>query len=610
MSRLDINERPFLSELDIRFGRFLEELSEGEAPAVFLAAALTSHFRSMGHICLDLDTVAGKTFPLSTETSLSCPSLATWHSLLETSPVIGKPGDDRPLILDRNRLYLYRYWAYEDRLARLLKDRATKQMSPIDGDLLRDGLCRFFGAAGNHGPNWAKAGAITAICRALCIITGGPGTGKTTTVAKILALLLEQRRGAPLRIALCAPTGKAAARILQSMTKVRASLDCDASIKAAMPDQASTIHRLLGSIPHSPYFRYHEGNPLPVDVVVVDEASMVDLALFSKFLQAVPPSARLIVLGDKDQLSSVEAGAVLGDICDTGHEHGHSRSFAENHEKMTGEVMTAADSVEGGLADAIVTLQENFRFREGSGIGALSRAVNDGQSNLAISLMKENMYNDIAWYPLPRPDDWSSALEDWIVHGYRSCLETTDPSEAFHRFSKFRILCALREGPYGINAINALVEQILRKRRLIRRDSPWYAGRPVMVVRNDYTLRLFNGDIGIALACPHSNSQLRVFFAGDDNTFRSYPPLRLPEHETVFAMTIHKSQGSEFDECLMILPDRDTPVLTRELVYTGITRARVKVRIWGTEAVFQLAVSRRTERMSGLRDALWKNHSG
>jgi exodeoxyribonuclease V alpha subunit len=223
--------------------------------------------------------------------------------------------------------------------------------------------------------------------------------------------------------------------------------------------------------------------------------------------------------------------------------------------------------------------------------------------------MKENIYDDIAWYPLPRPDDWTSALEDWIVHGYRSCLETVDPSEAFHRFSRFRILCALREGPYGANTVNALVEHILRKRRLIRRDSPWYAGRPVMVVRNDYTLRLFNGDMGIALPDPHSNHELRVFFAGDDNTFRSYPPLRLPEHETVFAITIHKSQGSEFDECLMILPDRDAPVLTRELVYTGITRARAKIRIWGTEAVFRQAVSRRTERMSGLKDALWENHA-
>ena len=327
----------FFTELDLQFAGFISRLAGGDSPQILLAAALASRSRREGHICVDLSSLAGKPLTDGGANGLTCPEWPAWRKALESSPAVGRPGDYRPLILDGTHLYLYRYWSYEKRLAEFLKARARSGGAAIDESLLKDGLSRLFPGDIQKETDWQKVAAFASVVKNFCVISGGPGTGKTFAVAKILALLLEQSRDRHLRIALAAPTGKAAARLKEAIQMAKEKLACPEEIKAAIPEEASTIHRLLRSIPGSPYFQHNEKNPLPADVVVVDEASMVDLALLSKLAAAVPGPARLILLGDKDQLASVEAGAVLGDICDTGHIHSFSPQFRRDLKTIAGE---------------------------------------------------------------------------------------------------------------------------------------------------------------------------------------------------------------------------------------------------------------------------------
>ena len=620
-----------LSDLDMHFASFIGRLAGTYVPELLLAAAIVSSYTRQGHICLDLSRLEGKQL-LEGEDGrdpVVCPKLGAWLKKLRESPVVGKPGEYKPLILDdRSGLYLYRYWDYQQELANLIRRRVSDGEENIDETLLKEGLERLFGTGKTEEPDWQKVAAFTSVVKRFCVISGGPGTGKTTTVAKILVLIVEQAspvRDLPdnnrsgilrskvsngassrkLRIALAAPTGKAAARLQEAIKCAKGEVN--ESIKEAIPEEASTIHRLLGSIPESPYFRHNAQNRLPVDVVVVDEASMVDLALMSKLIQALPPQARMILLGDKDQLASVEAGAVLGDICDTGNVHNFSRRFCESVKKVTGyEIRTQLNGeAELGIQDCIVQLQKSFRFGSDSGIGAVSRAVNAGDDDLAVTLLREGKYGDIKWRDLPQSTGLPLAIKDMVVREFADYLQAGDVWEVFQLFDRFRILCALRKGPYGVINLNALVEQILTQEGLVDPGKSWYPGRPILITSNDYNLRLFNGDVGIVLPDCAANNDLRAFFPAADGTVRKFHPLRLPEHETVYAMTVHKSQGSEFDRVLLLLPDKDFPLLTRELAYTGITRAKEGVEIWGNEDVFRAAVCRRIERMSGLRDALW-----
>ena len=600
-------QQGMLSDLDIQFGRFMAQLSGEEYSELALAAAMASHYQGEGNICFDLSSVSGKPVLEDGTKDLVFPELKKWQSMLEKSPVVGSPGDFRPLILNGSRLYLYRYWDYETKLANILKARTGEDWEKVDERVLKDGLGRLFKEDGQEETDWQKVAGFASVLKRFCVISGGPGTGKTFTVAKILALLLEQPGAEKVRIALAAPTGKAAARLQEAIKNSKEKLNCTEEIKKLIPEEASTIHRLLGSVPDSPYFRHNAEKPLSAEVVIIDEASMVDLALLSKLAQAVPPSARLILLGDKDQLASVEAGAVLGDICDTGKVHGYSQKFCNVLKQIAGEdVACPAEGGDGpGIKDSIIQLRRNYRFGAVSGIGEVSRAVNEGDGIGAMELMKGGSYSDIHWKELPRAEVLPAVLKDRIIEGLSAYLRETEPAKAFDLFNRFRILCALREGPHGVHYMNILVEQVLKNEGLIKRNGRWYIYRPVLITRNDYNLRLFNGDVGITLPDPNLENELRVFFPATDGSMRTFPPLRLPDHETVYAMTVHKSQGSEFDHVLFLMPDRSVPVLTRELVYTAITRAKEKVEVWGKEEVFQGAVSRRIGRISGLRENLW-----
>jgi exodeoxyribonuclease V alpha subunit len=606
----NLYERKFLSELDYRFARFLGRLDGTFDVNLLLASSLVSRYRGEGHICIDLAELAGTIIEPQGSEPMVCPPLETWLNALAVSPVVGRPGDYRPLILDGYRLYLHRYWDYEARLANALKILAGNTSEAFDELHLKDSFERIFPHGNSNREtdvDWRKVAAFASFRSGLCVISGGPGTGKTFAVARILALLIEQNRDEQLNIALTAPTGKAATRLQEAIKKAKVGLNCDESVKASIPEEASTIHRLLGSIPNSPSFRFNRDNPLPKDIVIIDEASMVDLALFSRLAQAIRSQSRLILLGDRDQLASVEAGSVLGDICDTGNIHRFSPSFIEDCRRATGEEICESDpgTSASGMNDCIVELSKNYRFSRTSGIRALSQAVNTGNGSLAMDITRNRNIGDIQWKTLPRPDELPRHLKDWIMERYTAYLQVSDPPEAFDLFKRSRILSALREGPYGIHNLNIAVEHILQKRGLIDRSGRWYPGRPIMITKNDYNLRLFNGDIGITMTDHKQGGEPRVFFMGPDGSVRSFPPLRLPDHETVYAMTVHKSQGSEFDEVLLVLPDRDAQVLTRELIYTAITRAKEEIQIWGKEGIFLTAIQRRIQRSSGLRDALW-----
>jgi len=603
-----LGDKNILTSLDFHFAFFMTRISGVANPELFLAAALVSKFTVEGHTCLDLSSLAGK--PLLNENGNAlcvCPELLFWRKILEQSTVVGKPGEFMPLILDdKSRLYLFRYWEYEKKLAEGIRKRAKQNADGVDINLLAEGLDRLFQKNQDHDPDWQKVAAATSVLKKFSVISGGPGTGKTFTVVKILTLLLEQTKNKKLRIVLAAPTGKGAARLQEAIKNTKKILTCSERIKEAIPDEASTVHRLLGSIPGSPYFRYNAENQLPVDVMVVDEISMVSLSLMAKVHDAVPLDAWMILLGDKDQLASVEPGSVLGDICDTGKVHSFSQPYCDTLKKVEIFIKSQREA-SPGIQDSIVHLQKSYRFEKGSGISELSEAVNDGDSNRALSLLKNEHYPAIKWKTLPTPKDLPLHLKDKILSGLGKYLKTQDSKNALALFEQHRILCALREGPYGVRYLNFLVEQLLRKEKLIALHQKWYSGRPLMITHNDYSLRLFNGDVGIVLPDAENSNELRAFFPTSDGNIRKFNLLRLPEHETVYALTIHKSQGSEFDEILVILPDTPSPVLTRELIYTAITRAKKRVEIWGKEEVFQTAISSRIERTSGLRDAFWEN---
>jgi exodeoxyribonuclease V alpha subunit len=568
----------------------LQRLDPAAAPVVLASAALLCMALDKGDVCLPLARLAGqRPWP---EHALCLPALSDWQAQLEASPLVGGDGDFTPLILDRGRLYLARYQAYERRLAEQLLARAADRPA-VDEAQLIESLARLF-AFNQQQPDWQRLAAAQAVRRRLAVISGGPGTGKTTTVVRLLAALLEQPGCQQLAIGLAAPTGKASARMAEAIRKAKADLPVSAAIKAALPDEAHTLHHLLGSRGDSPRVRHHADNPLALDVLVVDEASMVDLALMAKLLDALPPGARLILLGDKDQLCAVEAGAVFAELCEG---RGFDARAADELQRLTGQPVPVSQPG-SQLGDAVVLLSHSHRFAGHSGIGELARRINGGDIAGTLSLLKEKR-SDLAWHHQPAPE----ALLERLERGYAPYLKTAqrgDPAAAFEAFNAFRALCAQREGVWGVAGLNEALEARIKRRAQVAGRERWYAGRPIMVRQNDYALGLFNGDIGICLPCEQG---LRVFFEGEKG-HRTFAPARLPSHESAFAMTVHKSQGSEFSEVLLVLPEQPSPLLTRSLFYTGITRAKSKVELWALPARLSEAVATRAERAAGLAERL------
>ena len=572
--------------LDRHFAALMERLSVNRSPELELAASLVSRAQFEGNVCLGLARLAAETDSKTDD----------FVRTLKSAEVVGAPGEFKPLILDQaHRLYLRRYWEYEHSLARAILTRVQSAAPAIDQDRLTKSLDRLFPTMDPNDRQ--RLAARTAVMKNFCVITGGPGTGKTHTVLAVLALLLEQA-GKPLHLALAAPSGKAAIRLQESVQHGKESLDCSEEIESWMPNEAGTLHRLLGTIPDSPYFRHNPEHQLLVDAVIVDEASMIDLATMAKLFAATPPEARIILLGDKDQLASVEAGSVLGDIC---------RSLPREHgSESSGQLAFSFDPSDSNprLQESIVELRQNYRFEAESGIYQLVQAVNAGEADRVLTILRDSAYPNLVWKPLPDRQTLATALIRPASNGFAGFLQTADPSEALNRLGDFRVLCAIRRGPFGVENVNLLIEEALARKELLDKAGQWYRGRPVMVTRNDYHLRLFNGDVGIILEDPELNGEKRACFSSEGK-IRRILPSRLPAHETAFAITVHKSQGSEFKKVLLILPETDSPLLTRELIYTALTRARDAIEIWSSEKILRAAIGRQVTRDSGLRDALW-----
>ncbi|HQO02673.1 MAG TPA: exodeoxyribonuclease V subunit alpha [Spirochaetota bacterium] len=615
--------QPCFSPLDRRFADFLYGLDGTGNSFLKLGALLVSSRTARGDICIEITRIGGMEAEellreyeiygdVNALPSMKLPASGKWLKELKKSTCVVSSGEYGPLVLDDDgRLYLYRYREYQQQIYENIRARAGQRNTDVDTISLRHGIDRLFPSGDAGETDWQRVAVYAAVRSRAAVISGGPGTGKTSTVGKILVLLIEQglKAGKVPAIALAAPTGKAAARMKEALTGSLKTMDIDPAVFDAIPKEASTIHRLLGSVPDSPYFRHNADNPLPWDLVVVDESSMADIALIAKLLTALREDAGIILLGDKDQLASVEAGAVLGDLCDTGNIHGYSAEFVKSAEEAAGTSIPPGRQREGEpvIAEALVVLEKSYRFGGTSGIGELSRAIQRGSAAEAVRLLREGTRGDIMLNDSAHGKGFTDYLTETIADRYGPLLASKSPEEALLLFSSFTVLCALRRGPFGVERINELIERILVERGFIDPHEPWYHRRPVMITRNCYELNLFNGDMGVVFGSPEGK---KVFFPSGEGGVRGINPSRLSGYETTYAMTVHKSQGSEYDHVLLILPDRPSPVLTRELLYTAVTRARSTVEIWGTPDIVREMIAAPTKRKSGLRDLLWNEQGG
>jgi exodeoxyribonuclease V alpha subunit len=559
-----------LSHLDIHFADFIVRIDRHPCNELWWGAALASHFAGRGHTCFNLlDMADDAALPLPALRKAPPSDINLWRESLHDCETVGAPGSYTPLILDpAGRLYLHRCWGYEQQVASGIVSRSRP---PVVNELrLDDALDRYFPQQ-SGAVDLQRSAARMALTHRFSVISGGPGTGKTATVARILALLLDVAVGDPPEIALTAPTGKAAMRLHQSILHAAERLALPEAIKNSLPSGVSTIHRLLGVQVRRGGFRHNRANPLSCDILVVDEASMVDLQLMASLLEALRDDARIILLGDRNQLASVEAGAVLADICDSANQ----------------------------ATVPVTQLTKSYRFGADSGIAALSRLINSGEGAAAVELLQSGRFPDIRWQTVPSGRAFDEAFSCAVRDGFAGYAGASSPGAALAELGSFRILSPLRSGPCGIENLNSLCLSALAPER--KQDPRSFRPMPVMITGNNYELGLFNGDTGVVM---ENDGVESVWFENPEGGLRHLSTLRMPPSETAFALTVHKSQGSEFDRVLLILPDHLSDVLTRELLYTAVTRARCRIEIWGTEEVFRQMVERRTVRTSGLVERL------
>ena len=656
-------EQGWIRRLDSAFAAFMVELCPTAPDPVVLAAALVAHMEGRGHTCLPIDELIADADAVLGWAAL--PSAAfghvmaglpgraeDWLDALRTSPLVAvdrharEPAevdagvdadayDQPPLVLRGSKLYLRRGWAHEQRVAAQVLRRVAidEPAAAVDAVAARHWLDRLYPPDAGADIDWQKVACAIALRARLSVITGGPGTGKTHTAARLLALLFAldpapQR----LRVALAAPTGKAAARLRQSITAALHDLAPQLADTPSLHDLAQrigparTLHALLGARPETRHFRADAAHPLELDVLIVDEASMIHLEMMAALLAALPARARVVFLGDKDQLASVEAGAVLGDLCRDAAQGRYTPATAGVVEAATGQALPIECLGDGpALAQQTVMLRHSHRF--GGRIGELALAVNAGDANAASALLASAPDGSVQWLDTTAPSAvvrlavqgrpgapggygaYLQALQQRPVGSDRARYEAWAVA-VLTAFERFRVLCAVHDGEWGTASLNAGIEHALEAEGLLARRGEWYEGRPVMVTRNDAGLGVFNGDIGIVMrpfagaASGEGGANLRAFFL-DGKALRSVGVSRLAHVETAFAMTVHKSQGSEFEHTVLVLPAAPSRALTRELVYTGITRARLAFTlVTGRRQAFAEALARRTRRFSGLLELL------
>ena len=615
----DLYDRGHLADIDCHFGGLIAELDGGVGPELPLAAALASAWTRDGHACIALPEVAGREWPRAGAVRL--PALGPWIDALDASPVVARPADTerRPLVLDgRGRLYLERLWTAEQAVAASLHRLAGGAESepdenigvagrsgysehgaqrPTSGpgaepDRLEAALDRFFPGTAPGDP--IRMAARAAVCRRLCVVSGGPGTGKTTIAAAIVALLIEFGLAAPGRIALAAPTGKAAARLQEAVRGRHRALASLAPALEGYEAQATTVHRWLLR-----RARNDRGGP-PVDALILDEGSMVDLTLMARVLSALPDRARLVVLGDASQLASVQPGAVFADLCRAGT--GVEAGIGAGRDEVGGAPVRASSS----LAPCVVELVRNWRFDEAGGIGRLAAAVVRGDASAVVAALRDPSDDATELRPLPDADRFERLATRFADERFAPAMRALrEPGDEAGSLASFRVLCVHRIGPFGAERFNRSVERRLRALGLVRENDTFYPGRPILATRNDPRTGLSNGDTGVVVR--DAVHRTRVWFPELEDAGgrpRLIAPSRLPPHESFFAVTVHRAQGSEYDEVAVALGPAESRVATRELLYTAVTRARRRVVVYGAEESVRAAVERATERSSGLRDAL------
>ena len=630
-----LRDQGLLRDLDVAVARFLQQQCPSAGNEVLLLAAFTSHQQASGHLCLDLNNreLATQLWggnPPPALTALLPGTVDDWLRHLQQSALVSKDGahsggiplGGTPLVLDGGRLYLRRNWSREVAVAEAIEARLAHG-DPVPVAALRDALNKLFPGAGEPHTDWQQVACALAARGGIGIITGGPGTGKTTTVVRLLGVLqsLAMADGQRLRIRLAAPTGKAAARLTESIGEQLQKLAVAPTVRDAIPTEVTTLHRLLGTRPDSRHFRHHRDNPLHADLVVVDEASMIDMDMMASLLDALDPHTRLILLGDKDQLASVEAGAVMGDLCRDADQGLYNPDTVAYLRDACGADVSPWAGDGAALAQQTAMLRTNWRFKDTPGIGELALAVNGGDP-AAVAKVFNQQRPGLRGLSLGglSPGDLSlseknDALTDLLLDGdgqhpgLRALFAEvgTPPDDAqpdawaaqrLRQLTGQQLLSGLRSGPFGVEVLNRSITERLRREGLAG-DHDWYPGRPVMMTRNDYQLGLMNGDVGLTL--PHPDG-LRVAFQLPDGRIKWVLPSRLDSADTVYAMTVHKAQGSEFGHTLLVLPDHPHPLLTRELIYTAVTRAKQASTLieHGPPAVLADAVRRRTWRASGL----------
>ncbi|GAB1409558.1 exodeoxyribonuclease V subunit alpha [Desulfovibrionales bacterium] len=550
---------------------------------LILSTALVSRAVRNGHVCLDLESA--ETLAAFALLGQHC----TLHVPISSSlaRIVGYPGADTPLILSGSRLYLWRMFRDEQFVAQALLRLAQRRPDQIDVQTVANRLS----ATLNGAINWQFVACCSALRHALCIITGGPGTGKTTTVAAILHAL-RQMHGPDLRLGLAAPTGKAASRLSESLRNTE-----EHEGEAEAPVQAQTVHRLLGWRPGGTW-RYHARNPLPVDVLVVDEVSMLDVELAARLLEALAPSARLVLLGDRHQLASVEAGALLANITGPDPVNQFSPCFSSWYATQSGLSLPQAPHIYP-LTDRVVELQHSYRFDPKSGIAMLSTAIRTGRSEQVEQVLHAD-HPDLRVLRCTGEQELRAMLTAILIPAWKTLAHMHDPTDAFRVFDSLRLLSPVRQGPRGTETLNRLAREIMTGSRTA---PAWYPGRPVLILENDYQTGLYNGDVGLSLPTPEG---LRIFFSGHEG-YQPLSPARLPRHETCYAMTVHKCQGSEFEHAILIVPEDSGTVLVRELFYTALTRAKQRFTLIGRVDQAMDAAKRPVHRTSGLENLLLRD---
>lgn len=634
----DLKAEKWLSELNFQFAKFIDRkqqpyhYTQTQQNLAILLAALLSYHMMQGHTAMHLETALKNPFGLLANKSErdflaeilqkidQIPPLEWPKYLKDHIAFSDSPETIAPMLFQGELVYFYRYWQSENCVATYLQHAVSlpQESSSSDWAFERAVLEKLFPEK-QPDINWQKVAVATALKNRFSVISGGPGTGKTTTVAKLLVALQEkqQHQQQPLfNIALVAPTGKAAARLKESLHKSLQQIETDIAIETS----ASTIHRLLGIRPQSDLPTYHQQNPLPIELLVVDEASMIDLTLMEKLMNALKPQARLILLGDKDQLASVEAGAIMGELGDF-ITQGYSQAHCDYLNAVTGEQLQSSGQA-SAISDSLCHLRKSYRFHEQSGIGHLAALVNAQQAVKSWEIFANSDFEDLACVEYPSVTDfpdkgqWQAYCRQLIikkaVESYRAYLmlaakRERDPksvsiSEIFSAFQRVRFLSALRVSEFGVESLNQGIAEALRQAKLVQfnhsRDR--YHGKPILITQNSPMNQVYSGDIGLILYDEEKN--LRVYFdtLQENGEHYSLSLSRVPDFEPAYVMTVHKSQGSEFEDVYFIMPLNFSPVVTKELIYTAITRAKSHFTLFSAQKTWIQGVKSAIERQSGL----------